>query len=104
MGSFKIRGAGSLIGSLSDEELAEGVWTASAGNMAQAVAWYASRRGIPATVVMPDTAPFAKRSAAERLGATVIPVTFAEWIGGDLSCGGTRGPFANFATRIVELK
>jgi len=38
IGSFKIRGAGSLIGSLSDEELANGVWTASAGNMAQAVA------------------------------------------------------------------
>ena len=80
VGSFKIRGAGSLIGSLSDDELADGVWTTSAGNMAQAVAWYARRKGIPATVVMPDTAPDAKRSAAERLGATVIPVTFGEWI------------------------
>ena len=52
IGSFKIRGAGSLIDSLADEEMAEGVWTASAGNMAQAVAWYARRRSVPATVVM----------------------------------------------------
>lgn len=81
IGSFKIRGAGSLIESLSDEELADGVWTASAGNMAQAVAWYARRKGVRATVVMPDTAPDAKRSAAERLGATVVSVTFDEWIG-----------------------
>jgi threonine dehydratase len=104
VGSFKIRGAGSLIGSLSDEELAEGVWTASAGNMAQAVAWYARRRGIPATVVMPDTAPFAKRSAAERLGATVIPVTFAEWIGvfGSHTYPGMRGAFVHpFSDRRV---
>ena len=48
IGSFKIRGAGSLIGSLSDEELANGVWTASAGNMAQAVAWFARHRVSPA--------------------------------------------------------
>ncbi len=44
IGSFKIRGAGSLVGSLSDEELADGLWTASAGNMAQAVAWFAGAR------------------------------------------------------------
>ena len=81
IGSFKIRGAGSLIESLSEEELSDGVWTASAGNMAQAVAWYARRKGIPATVVMPDTAPDAKRSAAERLGATIVSVTFEAWLG-----------------------
>jgi threonine dehydratase len=80
IGSFKIRGAGSLIGSLSDEDLANGVWTASAGNMAQAVAWFARHRGLPCTAVMPDTAPEAKISAVERLGGTVIPVTFDEWL------------------------
>ena len=80
IGSFKIRGAGSLIGLLSDEELARGVWTASAGNMAQAVAWYARRGGFPCTVVMPDTAPEAKTSAVERLGGSIIPVTFVEWL------------------------
>jgi threonine dehydratase len=80
IGSFKIRGAGSLIGSLSDEQLANGVWTASAGNMAQAVAWFARRTGLPCTAVMPDTAPQAKISAVERLGGVVIPVTFDEWL------------------------
>ena len=73
IGSFKIRGAGSLIGSLSDDELAQGVWTASAGNMAQAVAWYARRGGFACTVVMPDTAPEAKTSAVERLGGIDHP-------------------------------
>ena len=80
IGSFKIRGAGSLIGLLSDEELARGLWTASAGNMAQAVAWYARRGGFPCTVVMPDTAPEAKTSAVERLGGSIIRVTFDEWL------------------------
>ena len=45
VGSFKIRGAGSLIGSVGSDDLADGVWTASAGNMAQAVAWFARREG-----------------------------------------------------------
>jgi threonine dehydratase len=80
VGSFKIRGAGSLIGSLSPEELADGVWTASAGNMAQAVAWYARRKGIACTVVMPDTAPEAKTSAVERLGGSVLEVSFERWL------------------------
>jgi len=104
IGSFKIRGAGSLIESLPEEELADGVWTASAGNMAQAVAWYARRKGVPATVVMPDTAPDAKRSAAERLGATVIPVSFGEWIGvfRSRTFPGMRGAFVHpFSDRRV---
>ena len=81
IGSFKIRGAGSLVGSLSDEELADGLWTASAGNMAQAVAWFAGRKGLRCSVVMPDTAPEAKTSAVERLGGSIIPVSFDEWLG-----------------------
>ena len=104
IGSFKIRGAGSLIGSLPEDELADGVWTTSAGNMAQAVAWYARRAGVPATVVMPDTAPDAKRSAAERLGARVVPVTFDEWIGvfRSRSFPGMRGVFVHpFSDRRV---
>lgn len=104
IGSFKIRGAGSLIESLADEDVAEGVWTASAGNMAQAVAWYARRRSIPATVVMPDTAPQAKRSATERLGASVISVTFDEWLGvfGSRAFPGLRGAFVHpFSDRHV---
>jgi threonine dehydratase len=80
VGSFKIRGAGSLIGSVESDDLADGVWTASAGNMAQAVAWFARREGLPCTVVMPDTAPDAKTSAVERLGASIVKVTFDEWL------------------------
>jgi threonine dehydratase len=48
--------------------------------MAQAVAWYARRDGFLCTVVMPDTAPEAKTSAVERLGGSIIPVTFDEWL------------------------
>jgi threonine dehydratase len=80
VGSFKIRGAGSLIRSVGSDDLADGVWTASAGNMAQAVAWFARREGLPCTVVMPDTAPDAKTSAVERLGASIVKVTFDEWL------------------------
>ena len=67
IGSFKIRGAANAMAGLSAEELARGVVTASAGNMAQGVAWCARARGIPCTVIAPDTAPAAKRSAIERL-------------------------------------
>ena len=104
IGSFKIRGAGSLIGSLSDEELANGVWTASAGNMAQAVAWFARRMDLPCSVVMPDTAPEAKTSAVERLGGSVIPVSVDEWLGvfASRSFPGLDGAFVHpFSDRRV---
>jgi threonine dehydratase len=61
------------------ETLARGVWTASAGNMAQGVAWEARRLGIPCTVVVPETAPRAKLSAIERLGARIVAVPFERW-------------------------
>ncbi len=79
IGSFKIRGAANLVGQLPAAELRQGVLTASAGNMAQAAAWYARRLGIPCTVVAPDTAPEAKLAAVERLGAKVIRVSFDRW-------------------------
>jgi len=59
--------------------LEAGVYTASAGNMAQGVAWSARRMGIPCTVVVPDHAPRAKLDAIERLGARVVPVPFERW-------------------------
>jgi threonine dehydratase len=55
------------------------VYTASAGNMAQGVAWHARRLGIPCTVVVPDHAPQTKLAAIERLGARYIKVPFDEW-------------------------
>jgi threonine dehydratase len=79
IGSFKIRGASSAIGLLPPAALARGVYTASAGNMAQGVAWCARRAGVACDVVVPDTAPRAKLDAIERLGARVIPVPFKRW-------------------------
>ena len=79
IGSFKIRGAANAMGHLSPETLARGVLTASAGNMAQGVAWRARELGIPCTVVAPETAPETKIKAIERLGGRVIKVPFEEW-------------------------
>ncbi len=79
IGSFKIRGAASALGLAPREALARGVYTASAGNMAQGVAWCARAAGVPCAVVVPDTAPRAKLDAIERLGARVVPVPFERW-------------------------
>ncbi|HTG87981.1 MAG TPA: threonine/serine dehydratase [Pyrinomonadaceae bacterium] len=79
IGSFKIRGAANAMGHLAPKMLARGVLTASAGNMAQGVAWRARELGIPCTVVAPQTAPDTKVRAIERLGGRVIKVSFEEW-------------------------
>ena len=75
IGSFKLRGALNLLDQMNPDELASGVWTASAGNMAQGLAWSAREKGIHCTVVVPDTAPEAKLSAIRRLGAAIVTVT-----------------------------
>jgi threonine dehydratase len=77
--SFKIRGAGNAILQASDSELADGVLTASAGNMAQGVAYAARLRGVTSTVVVPDHAPQTKIDAIERYGGRVIRVPYEEW-------------------------
>jgi threonine dehydratase len=79
IGAFKLRGAGNALLLASPDELEHGVWTASAGNMAQGLAWWARRLGVHCTVVLPDTAPETKIAAIRRLGADMIPVTFEEW-------------------------
>ena len=79
IGSFKIRGATNAMAHLTEESLSRGVLTASAGNMAQGVAWRARELGIPCTVVSPDTAPDAKVKAVERFGGRVIKVPFEQW-------------------------
>ncbi len=79
IGSFKIRGAANAIRTAPPDAIARGVLTTSAGNMAQGVAWIAREEGVPATVVAPDHAPRTKLEAIERLGGTVISVSFDRW-------------------------
>jgi threonine dehydratase len=79
IGSFKIRGAANAMANIGQERLSRGVLTASAGNMAQGVAWCARERGIACTVIAPDTAPEAKLRAIERLGGCVIQAPFERW-------------------------
>ena len=79
IGSFKIRGAANAMAQVPPDALARGVLTASAGNMAQGVAWCARERGIPCTVIAPDTAPATKIQAIERLGGRVIQAPFERW-------------------------
>lgn len=71
-GAYKIRGAYYKISTLSEEEKARGLVTASAGNHAQGVAYAAQRHGLPATIVMPKAAPIAKVQATEGYGAKVV--------------------------------
>src|SRR6202162_5809897 len=79
IGSFKIRGAANAIALATQGELARGIYTASAGNMAQGVAWNARRLGIPCTVIVPDHAPETKLAAITRLGGKIIKVPFDDW-------------------------
>lgn len=79
IGSFKIRGAIYALAQMKPHELRDGVWTASAGNMAQGVAWCARELRIPCTVVVPDTAPETKLAAIRRLGAAIVPVSLDEF-------------------------
>jgi threonine dehydratase len=79
IGSFKIRGAANAMACADPAALERGVYTGSAGNMAQGAAYAARLRGIPCRVIVPDTAPRTKLDAIARLGATVVPVPFDEW-------------------------
>jgi threonine dehydratase len=79
IGSFKLRGAGNALALASPKELEHGVWTASAGNMAQGVAWWARRLGVRCTCVVPETAPETKLAAIRRLGSEIVAVSFDEW-------------------------
>ena len=77
--SFKIRGAASAIMLAPASERAKGLVTASAGNMAQGVAWVARELGVPATIVVPEQAPEAKLMAIERLGGQVRKLPYDDW-------------------------
>jgi threonine dehydratase len=79
IGSFKLRGAGNAMLAANPARLADGVYTASAGNMAQGVAWTARYLGIPCSVIVPDQAPATKLEAIERLGGRVVKVPYDRW-------------------------
>lgn len=77
-GSFKVRGASNAIALAGPEARKKGVYTCSAGNMAQALAWQARRNGIACTVIVPDNAPATKLEAIKRYGARIIQEPFDE--------------------------
>jgi threonine dehydratase len=79
VGSFKIRGARNALGALDPGALTQGVYTASAGNMALGLAWSARELGLPCTAVVPEHAPAAKLSKLEELGARLVRVAFERW-------------------------
>jgi threonine dehydratase len=78
IGSFKIRGAFNAMRQLSREQLSQGVWTVSAGNAAQGVAFAARQLGARCSVMVMDTAPDTKIRAIERLGASIVRATYDE--------------------------
>lgn len=78
IGSFKIRGAYNVIRQLPASTLQQGVWTVSAGNAAQGVAFAARQAGARCSVMVMDTAPETKIRAIERLGATIVRATYDE--------------------------
>jgi threonine dehydratase len=76
--AYKIRGAANAVANLSPEERARGVWTISAGNAGQGVAYAARAAGIPCAVVAIETAPQTKLERMRALGARIVPVSYAE--------------------------
>ncbi|HWE12749.1 MAG TPA: pyridoxal-phosphate dependent enzyme [Solirubrobacteraceae bacterium] len=77
--SFKIRGAANAIRCAPPELRERGLLTASAGNMAQGVAWVARELGLPATIAVPEHAPQTKLDAIQRLGGRILKVPYDEW-------------------------
>lgn len=79
--AYKIRGATNAVARLSDEERSKGVWTISAGNAGQGVAYAARAFGIPSTVVAIETAPQTKLDRMRALGAKIVPVSYEQaWV------------------------
>jgi threonine dehydratase len=79
--AYKIRGASNAVARLSNEERAKGVWTISAGNAGQGVAYAARQYGVPCTVVAIETAPQTKLDRMRALGAEIVPVSYERaWV------------------------
>src|ERR671927_274995 len=76
--AYKIRGATNAVACLSDEQRAQGVWTISAGNAGQGVAYAARQFGVRSTVVAIETAPQTKLERMRALGAEIVPVSYEQ--------------------------
>ncbi len=74
--SYKVRGAANAVAMLSEAARQQGVWTISAGNAGQGVAYAARQAGVPCSVVVIETAPAAKIERMKALGARLIPVPY----------------------------
>jgi threonine dehydratase len=95
--AYKIRGGANAVASLSDEERARGVWTISAGNAGQGVAYAAREFGVPCSVVAIETAPQTKLDRMRALGAAIVPVSYEEaWVAAEShSFEGMDGTFVH---------
>lgn len=95
--AYKIRGAVNAVAKLSDQERSKGVWTISAGNAGQGVAFAARAAGVPCTVVAIETAPVAKLERMQALGARLIKVSYdVAWqVLGERSYPGLDGTFVH---------
>jgi threonine dehydratase len=95
--AYKIRGATNAVARLSDEERAKGVWTISAGNAGQGVAYAARQYGVPCTVVAIETAPQTKLERMRALGATIVPVSYERaWVAAEAHAfEGLEGTFVH---------
>jgi threonine dehydratase len=74
--AYKLRGAANAVAMLPESERQGGVWTISAGNAGQGVAYAARKAGVPCTVVAVETAPASKLERMKKLGAKLIPVPY----------------------------
>jgi threonine dehydratase len=77
--SFKLRAAANAVQILSDKDKQNGIVTASAGNMAQGLAWIARKENLKCQVLVPDTANEVKVKAIEKLGGQITKCTFEQW-------------------------
>jgi threonine dehydratase len=95
--SYKLRGAVNAVAMLSELERSRGVWTISAGNAGQGIAYAARQAGVPCTVVAIETAPKAKIERMRALGAHLIPVSYeTAWKAlGDREFPGANGTFVH---------
>src|SRR5581483_8319745 len=95
--AYKIRGGANAVAKLSDEERSRGVWTISAGNAGQGVAYAAREFGVPCSVVAIETAPQTKLDRMRALGATIVPVSYEQaWVAAEShSFEGMDGTFVH---------